>query len=191
MKARTCLGSLIAAATLLGCDGGATTAPFTRDTFDPQLSRAPGVLSDDHCVNFAAQAVGGLGVYEDPANPGNYLFGAMPTPMTIAGLDGTLYSFVDFEYISGSRAQGAHHIVLHHHFDANDAAGSWFQTDDLATCAPRAGEGCRVNDQMRVVDGSGVFDHAEGIVRNHGIVNIPAGWLDLNLSGRVCGDGVG
>ena len=112
----------------------------------------------------------------------------MPTPVTIAGLDGLFYSFVDFEYVSGNNGQGAHHIVLHHHFTAMD--GSWFQTDDRAVCAPRAGEGCRVNDQMRLVAGDGVFANPAGLIRNHGIVNIPQGWLDLNISGRVCGDGL-
>ncbi len=187
MKSRTHVATLIIALALFGCDdAGTPTDPV--GALAPEASRAPGVLSQDHCVNFEYSTVGGLGVYEDPLNPGSYLFGAMPTPFSVAGMDGILYSFVDAEYISGGKQQGAHHILLHHHFTAED--GSWFQTNDRASCSPRAGEGCRVNDQMRVAEGEGVFANPDGVIQNHGIVDIPAGWIELNMRGRVCGDGI-
>lgn len=185
MKRGISLAVATAAVALLACSDAGDPAAAAPDRGPPTA----GSLSVDHCVNFAFETVGSLGVYVSPTT-GDYVFGGLPTPATIAGLDGVIYSFVGEDRVSGLPVdpQGAQHIVLHHHFTADQ--GSWFQTDDRAPCAPGNGEGCIVDDQMRIVAGEGVFDHADGVVRNHGIVNIPAGWLDLNLAGRVCGDGI-
>jgi hypothetical protein len=191
---RTCPGfrslPLVAVGLLtLGCDSATdpTHSLVAPDVLEPALA-----LSADHCVNFQYKTVGDLGPYLHPVN-NEGVFGAMPTPVTIAGLDGEIYSWVESFYYSGAASgkpeQGAEHIALHHRFQTAD--GSWFQTDDRAPCSPAAGGGCRVNDQMRVVAGAGMFGNAEGLVHNHGTVNIPEGWLDLDLKGRICGDGLG
>ncbi len=173
-------------------DGGDPASPALSPS-DMQQSRAPGVLSDDHCVNFDVSETGDLGLYQIPGTD-TWAFGAKPTAITIAGMEGMIYSFVDDESISGAKDQGAHHIVLHHHFVSGE---NWFQTNDRALCSVGAGKdgkdsgGCGIHDQMRLAEGGGAFDNAAGIIRNMGVVNVPEGWLDLNLSGRICGDGIG
>lgn len=171
---------------LLGCGSDGSSREFA---LGPEESGAAARLSADRCTNFDVQTVGSLGGYFHPvtAMP---VFGARPTPVTIAGVEGEMFSWVESFYYAGPVGESAEHIVLHHRFQTLDAS-SWFQTDDKAVCAPNAAGSCHVNDQMRIVAGEGLFEGADGMVHNHGTLNIPGEWLDLNLRGRVCGAGMG
>lgn len=160
-----------------------TTAGFTLDAAQPAAT----------CVNVAAEAAGPLGLW---AHGGFGGFGLNPSPITLGDDEGMMASFVSSETISGSKDQGAHHIILNHVFWSSDGV-SWFLTDDEASCAPADNDPatCLVNDNLRIVDGAGDYANAAGQLKNHGFIEFtsfapPAGTLDLRIKGRVCGDGV-
>ena len=114
---------------------------------------------------------------------------AKPTPATLAGVSGTLRSFVTSLSLSGSRGQGAQHITLRHEFHA---AEGMFTTEDRAVCAPAGADPnvCRVNDVMQIVSGTGIFANASGQLVNHGVIDLNSFALSYRLRGRVCGDGL-
>lgn len=190
--------ALIAAAGLvmIGCD----PASDSGELFAPELAMSGNGLSADRCENFSFSTVGDLGIHVDPGEDWHLRLGAQPTSVTVAGMDGTMFSWVDeFWYSgapSGNPVRGAEHLVLHHRFDA-EGGTSWFQTDDRAVCSPSGIDGgCMVNDQMRIVEGAGAFENADGWIKNKGQITFGpsgtpvGGTLGLNLHGRVCGDGV-
>ena len=145
------------------------------------------------CVNVAADASGPLGLWSHGGFGG---FGLSPSPITLGDDEGVMASFVSSETISGAKGQGAHHIVLNHVFWSSDGT-SWFLTEDKASCAPADNDPatCLVNDHLRLVDGAGDYANAAGHLQNHGFIEFtsfapPAGTLDLQIRGRVCGDGL-
>lgn len=184
------LGLALAVAALAACSSDAT-APEPVD----QLAAEADARSADACMNVSATASGTLGPWNYNGVGG---FGAQPLGVTLGGIDGMMASAVDYETISGSKGQGAHHIFLSHYFWADDGV-SWFSTVDKASCAPADNDivTCLVNDHMRIVDGAGIFANARGQIHNHGWLDFTSpgpgavGTIDLRIKGRVCGDGVG
>ncbi len=189
MSARLIRGTLTVCATLAlaGCASDAT-AP---GALEEQLAHA--ARPADACLNVQVTGSSTLGLWSLNDVSG---FGAVPFRTAFAGIDGWMASAVDFEYISGSKAQGAHHIFLSHYFWGDD--GSWFRTDDRASCAAADDDPmtCQVNDHMRLVEGGGVFSGATGQIHNHGWLRFstfgppPAGTIDLRVTGRICGNGL-
>lgn len=172
---------------LAGCD----TAESPVVVLDDAASAAS--RAAEACVNVAVETSGALGLW---MYDGALVFGLVPGPVALGGVAGTLGSFVHNESISGSKAQGAHHIVLSHVFTANDGLGS-FMTQDQASCAPGDNDAatCIVNDHMTIVSGTGRYANPRGMLQNHGLITFtstapPAGTLDLSVRGRVCGDGL-
>lgn len=193
--------ALIAAAGLVmvACD----PASDSGELFAPDFAVAENGLSADRCENFSFSTMGDLGIHLVPGDESEAWYGklgAQPTSVTIAGMNGTMFSWVDeFWYSgapSGNPVRGAEHLILHHRFET-DGGTSWFQTDDRAVCSPSGIDGgCLVNDQMRIVEGAGAFEDADGWIKNKGQITFGAGGtpvggtLGLNLHGRVCGDGL-
>ena len=185
----------VVTAALAACSSDATAPASSTDVIAAEAAARPA----EACVNVHATASGPLGIWfaGDYGLPGNFGgFGLAPSPITLGGIEGTIASFVDNEYISGIKDQGAHHIVLSHVFWA-DGEASWFRTLDKASCAPADDNPatCQVNDHLRIVDGVGIFANAAGQLHNHGLITFtsaapPAGTLDLRIIGRVCGDGL-
>lgn len=162
--------------------------------------RADG-LSNDRCLNFQYETQGDLGIHLVPGDEDEAWYGklgALPQSVVIGELEGTMFSWVDDFYFSGEASgkpmHGGEHLTLHHRFELDD--DTWFQTDDRAVCSPSGDGGCLVNDQMRVVAGAGLFADPDGWIKNKGRITFAAGGgpvggtLELNLRGRVCGDGL-
>jgi hypothetical protein len=177
-----------ATAALAGCASD-TTAPDAVHQ-EPALAAA---RPAERCVNVQVAGSSTLGLWTMNGVSG---FGATPFRTAFAGIEGSMASAVSFEYISGSKGQGAHHIFLSHYFWGDD--GSWFRTEDRASCAPADADPmtCQVNDHMRLVEGGGVFADATGQIHNHGWLRFstfgppPAGTIDLRVIGRICGSGL-
>jgi hypothetical protein len=182
--------ALVLAAALAGCAAD-STAP------DPETNQAGPTLSlarpAETCANVQVTASSTLGLWSVNGVSG---FGAQPFETTLAGIPGVMASAVSSESISGGKAQGAHHIFLSHYFWGED--GSWFRTDDRASCAPADNDPatCQVNDHMRLVEGAGRFENATGQIHNHGFLHFtspgppPSGTIDLRVIGRICGAGL-
>lgn len=180
--------SLLAVLVLAACTAE-TTAPETAAAGSEALFSDARPASA--CTNVVAFASGPLGVW---AHEGFGGFGLQPSAITIGGEAGLMGSFVLGETISGSKGQGAHHIVLSHVFWSEDGA-SWFRTEDKASCAPADDNPatCQVNDALTIVEGAGIYENAAGQLHNHGLITFTgpgAGTLDLRIRGRVCGDGL-
>ena len=162
-----------------GCGGSAAvpTTPSSAAGLSVSASRPA-----ERCANVALEGVSPLGVF-------NGALGAAPTPVTIAGVSGSLGSVVTSLTTSGQSNQGAQHITLRHDFVS--AAGS-FSTEDKAVCAPAGSDPnvCRVNDVMQIVSGTGVFANATGQLVNNGVIDLNAFTLSYSTRGRVCGDGL-
>ena len=191
------LAAVVAAGLFAACSSD-VTAPSSDDS---ATQRVDGMIADadarpaDACMNVSATASGTLGPWAFNGVGG---FGAQPLTLSLGGIDGTMASAVDYEVISGSKGQGAHHIFLSHYFWADDGV-SWFSTEDQASCAPADHDivTCLVNDHMRIVEGAGIFANATGRIHNHGWLDFTSpgpgavGTIDLRIKGRVCGDGIG
>ena len=171
--------STVLVALTLGCAGpdGSPTEP----------AAASASQSADRCENFLVETTAALGPVE--VAPGVFTLGALPTPATIGGISGLLGSAVTGLELSGVAGQGAQHLTLIHTFVAPEGT---FTTSDRAVCAPAGTDGgvCRVNDVLRIVDGTGVFANAGGSMRNHGVIDFGTSSLTISLRGRVCGDGL-
>ena len=153
--------------------------------------------SADRCVNVQGTAAMDLGfpVILPISNPPLVGAGALPTPVDLGSLAGTLSSVLTDP---GDGGPGAQHWQLVHYFV--DADGDAFWTQDRAVCAPADDDPstCRINDVLTIVAGTGKFENASGSLRNHGVVTItdptfstsPYGSVDGNIRGRVCGDGL-
>ena len=159
--------------------GAAATAPTA-----PAGSGSSSTSSQaaERCANVALEGTAPLGVF-------NGALGAVPTPVTIAGIDGMLGSVITSLSPSGASGQGAQHVTLRHDFVSS--AGT-FRTDDRAVCAPAGSDPnvCRVNDVMEIVSGTGVFENASGQLVNHGTIDLNTFTLSYSTRGRVCGDGL-
>lgn len=173
---------------IAGCDTTADSPVAVLDEAALAASR-----SAEFCVNVAVETSGALGLW---VHDGATVFGLVPAPVALGGVAGMMGSFVHNESVSGSKGQGAHHIVLSHVFTAADGLGS-FLTQDQASCAPGDNNPatCIVNDHMTIVSGTGRYANARGMLQNHGLITFtsaapPAGTLDLAVRGRICGDGL-
>src|SRR5690606_37606858 len=158
--------SLLAALALVACSAE-TTAPepaVAESALDLSAARPASA-----CTNVLAYASGGLGLWDFEGFGG---FGLAPTTITLGDESGIMASFVDSETISGSKGQGAHHIILNHVFWSDDGE-SWFRTKDKASCAPGDNNPatCQVNDALTIVDGAGIYAGAAGQLHNHGLIN--------------------
>ncbi len=131
-----------------------------------------------------------------PIDPIEPLVGAggLPTPTAIGPYQGMMSSILTSEQQAGN---GAVHYTLVHYFEEH-GTGDGFWTEDRAVCAPVGTDPftCLVNTNMNVVGGRGKFAAASGRLHNRGLITItdpegnPFGTLAVNLSGRVCGDGL-
>ena len=146
------------------------------------LSSSTASEAAERCSNVDLEGTAPLGIFDGA-------LGAVPTPVTIAGIEGMLGSVITSMSTSGASGQGAQHITLRHDFVSS--AGR-FQTDDRAVCAPAGSDPnvCRVNDVMEIVSGTGVFENASGQLVNHGTINLNTFTLSYSARGRVCGDGL-
>lgn len=146
------------------------------------------------CFNFRTNFEGCLGVI--PLEIGGVTrwgFGAMPSPATVGEYEGYFASII-LETTPPDVHNGATHYVLVHKFWMEN--GDYFYTEDRAVCSPATGTGatCMINDQMKIVGGTGVFENVSGKVKTHGPLTMgvpcsnPDAWgtLVLELHGHVC-----
>lgn len=169
-----------------GCEGGAR-APVAPASVQSDAAVVTGQPAS-RCVNVSADGTAPLGFAVLP--DGTAGFGADWSAVTLGGIEGEMASAVISQEASGSRGQGAVHLILKHAF--RTSLGDYFITEDKAVCAP-AGPNpatCRVNDVLTLVSGTGIFSNASGSLRNHGTLDFFAGTLDFSLRGRICGDGL-
>lgn len=168
--------------------------------------------SADRCINVEYAGVTPLGPW---LLNGQIVPGAPPIAVTLAGVNGWLASVLDVAGMRIPGQSGTAHWSLRHYFlsdapvlvdlgggfavQAVDLASqtSYFFTDDRAVCAAAGSNplSCRVNDQMTIRDGIGVFANASGFIHNHGMITLidpvfGIGSGDFRLRGRVCGDGL-
>src|SRR5262245_29000760 len=89
----------------------------------------------DGCANISIEGIANLGLIE--VAPGIFVLGALPSPVTIAGVPGLLGSVATGARTTGNDGQGAQHLTLVHTFVSTDPArpGS-FTTSDRAILAP-------------------------------------------------------
>ena len=161
-----------------GC-GRSADAPTAPSGSLPSALAAQGA---ERCTNVTLEGTAPLGVFDGA-------LGAVPTPVTIAGVSGMLGSVITSRSASGADGQGAQHITLRHEFTS---ASGTFTTDDRAVCAPAGADPsvCRVNDVMEIVSGTGLFANASGQLVNHGTIDLNIFTLSYSARGRVCGDGL-
>lgn len=124
-----------------------------------------------------------------------YGFGAKPYQITIGDYDGYLMSIVTSQRVVGKGKQSVDHLTLRHVFLTEDLSGG-FWTEDRAVCTPGAPDGsCRVNDQLTIAGGCGIFEGASGKFHNNGIITftgtdcmpfVPSGIISGNMRGVIC-----
>lgn len=192
------------------CSPDSTSSPLAPEA----TPVAAAARSADRCVNVDLELTASLGLW---MFQGQVVGGGVPAPVTLGGIDGWLASFLENPGAPPQGRSGTTRWELTHVFftsppGAVDISGGggffvpavdlgaqadWFLTDDRAVCADAGGGPfvCRVNDQMPLVDGAGMFAGAEGFLHNHGTItildpNTGAGVGDFHVRGRVCGDGV-
>ena len=179
--------ALLLSVSILLADCGAQNAPTSPTLSASSVATVASVAAArpaSRCVNVSVEGVAGLGIV-------NGSLGALPFPVTIGDVQGSMSSFITGANPSGSTGQGAAHYTLQHTFISTDAASS-FETADRAVCAVAGSDPnvCRVNDVLEVVRGTGVFANAAGFLTNHGTINLNTMSLTVDLGGRVCGDGL-
>jgi hypothetical protein len=193
-------GTLATMATLalLGCADGTATLPMAANEADISANLG---RSAERCINVQAELDVPLGVW---ILDGDVVWGAPPFPTTLNGLDGWMASAVREQSSPG--ASPTVHLSLNHVFVTEEPGESmglpaiflgesqdYFLTDDRAVCAAGSDPtNCRVNNQLEVVDGGGIFENGSGSLHNHGTLYfIPEpGRLESQLRGRICGDGI-
>jgi hypothetical protein len=109
--------------------------------------------------------------------------GAKPFPTVLGDYSGEMRSVI----ISQTPTETGLDVVLVHYFD--DGKGNVFWTDDRAIMTPLNAEMTlfTVYDEMTIVDGTGDFACASGLLINEGEVDFSSGMLDFDVSGKVCG----
>jgi hypothetical protein len=142
------------------------------------------------CADVAASGTSPLGFI--PAGfEGAGSLGALPGPFTVAGITGTLHSYVTsgLPAANGANGGGATHITLRHVFSSPEGG---FHTDDKAVCAPNPdGPGtCQLSDQMDVGDGTGAFEDATGKWHNTGVLDFNIFLLTYSTKGTICAAGI-
>lgn len=143
------------------------------------------------CENVKFEGVAELGLIE--VEPGVFALGALPTPVTVAGVQGLLGSFITSVRSSGVNGQGAQHYTLVHIFVSTDPERPGrFSTEDRAVAAPAGKDPnvAMINDVMTIVSGEGVFQNATGFMMNHAIVDFTELTLAFSTHGRICADGL-
>jgi hypothetical protein len=181
---------LVATLAMFGCQELPTTIT-SPSMLAAESSSLLAARSSRRCENVAWDGIATIGFIE--VAPGVFALGALPTPITLGDLSGVMGSVVTSLRPSGAEAQGAQHLTLRHTFESTDPLRvGTFQTEDKAVCAPagRDQNVCRVNDVLQIVSGTGIFENAEGVLRNHGVLDLNNFTLSVSLSGRVCGDGL-
>lgn len=186
------LGALLLPLLLAACD---SAAPLN----ETASALPSGARPADRCVNVRSAADATLGApVLMPVEPFGGA-GALPTPISIGPYDGLISSILTEEQQMGN---GALKYRLVHYFE--DGAGNAFWTDDRAVCSPVGTDPatCLVNDRLELVGGMGDFENASGFLHNRGLLTLtdavfdPAtgittfGSMEVNLHGRVCGDGL-
>lgn len=160
------------------------------------LATAPGTMTAtaaaaNSCANISIEGVANLGFVE--VAPGIFALGALPAPVTIAGVPGLLGSVATGVRTTGADDQGAQHITLIHTFVSTDPArpGS-FTTSDRAILAPAGSDPNTgiIDDVLEIVGGTGVFANAEGFLMNHAIIDFNTFTLAFEARGRICADGL-
>jgi hypothetical protein len=117
-------------------------------------------------------------------------FGAVPgDSYDIAGVSGTLISIVTQEHKPGNGQQDPSRARLIHLFKGEEGS---FVTMDQAVLVPMVNDPTmvKVNDDLEIIAGTGVFENASGKLKNRGIINFNTYTLTINLIGRVCADGI-
>ena len=107
---------------------------------------------------------------------------------TISGdINGPVSAVIQQVDPSGHDAAGALHLLMEHHYTNLSPLGR-VDTSDHAVLAPvdPAGAVYRMNNQLTIVGGAGIYSEASGYLHTHGTVNLANGAIDLRLRGRVC-----
>lgn len=168
------------------------------------LAEPAPVQTGQRCVlvNFEGEAnLGAPVVISLPTGEVYAGLGGLPGRAMIGPYEGLLSSVVVTQEQAGN---GADKITLVHHF-VEDGTGDAFWTDDRAVCSPagRDPSTCLINANFEVVGGTGKFEGASGRLHNRGLATffpgpvvdeetgrVLLGSLEVNLRGRVCGDGL-
>ncbi len=200
---------------MVGCDGESPTYPSGITDVDMKKNAPPPhAQSVGNCVNVTLEVEYTLGVHEfdfgelpdllwdalvdagafdDPGKPpfgdrqaviiGNKVIGmgAEPEDAVIAGITGEFGSIITHVHEPGRG--GTNRFLLFHLF-VSDEGDNHFVTVDQAVGTPSG----RVNTQMDVIAGTGVFKNASGKLMNNGTFDFGEGWLQANIHGRICGD---
>lgn len=127
-------------------------------------------------VDYGSKTVTGFG-----AVPGDYF--------DIAGVSGAMISIMTHEHKPGNGQQGPTRARLIHLFKGGENA---FVTMDQAVLVPMVNDPTlvKVNDDLEIIAGTGVFANASGKLKNRGIIDFNNYTLTINLIGRICADGI-
>ena len=115
------------------------------------------------------------------------LSGGVATGTISGDINGPVSAVIQQIEASGNDAAGALHLLMEHHYTNLSPFGR-VDTSDHAVLAPvdPAGEVYRMNNQLTIVGGAGIYSEATGYFHTHGTVNSVTGAIDLRLQGRVC-----
>jgi hypothetical protein len=137
-----------------------------------------GALTGNHCENFTLEVDAEVGLWEFN---GQTVSGGKPTTNTFAGVTGQLGSIITGQTQTGR----ATHVTLMHVFLSD--AGTFF-TEDRAICAQAGNDptSCLINDDLRILGGTGVFEDVSGFMHNNSRFDFVAGTLTGTARGRIC-----
>jgi hypothetical protein len=185
---RELLALLFTSSSGLALACGSTSTPVSPSSIVSESTALVSGQPAERCVNVFAEGTASLGLVTLPN--GTTGFGGNWSPVSLGGISGEMASVVLNQETAGQGQQGALHLTLEHAFETPN--GDYFITQDRAVCAPAGPEPlrCRVNDVLTIVGGTGMFENANGSLRNHGTVDFVQGTLDFSMRGRMCGDGL-
>jgi hypothetical protein len=172
MKNRTAASALVIMALTSACAGDSPTS------VSEQIEPSAAAVTGDECQNLTlpVDAVTGLWQFN-----GQTVYGGVPSTITLAGVTGQLGSIITGQSATGRAA----HLTLVHVFISS--AGT-FLTEDRAICAQTSNDptSCLINDDMRIVAGTGVFQDVSGFIHNTSRLDFVAGTLIGRAHGRIC-----
>ena len=157
----------------------------------PLAASALHARSSERCVNVSFEGAAALAVLE--VTPGIFTLGALPAPVTLGAIAGRMSSTVTSFEATRSQGQGAQHLTLQHRFEStNPTRAGTFLTEATAVCAPAGPDPnvCRVSDVMQIASGTGIFANPDGVLHNHGVIDLNDFTITISLRGRICGDGL-
>jgi len=165
------LGLVAVGSLLVGCSERQVTAP--PDT--PAFARSAGPLA----ANSGCKHVSGAFVF------GRFEFTSQTTAVGTGTVQGELSGLFDAQYFDiQQRGDGV--TQMHAHHTITRSTGTIRTSDEILLLPDRDPAVARPNSRLYVVDGTGAYAGATGLLHTHGRVNFATLDGSIQYKGRVC-----